>query len=422
MPLTLLLRLPAPGQTDTEWLTVDETGAPAGPRQAGPLNLAAAVGASARIVALAPATQVLLAEPDLPPGSGAKLARAVPFALEEQLTEDIDQLYFAIGRRGPAGKTPVAVVSRTIMESWLASLNAAGLAPVAIYPEISLMPENPGQTVLWLERERLAVRRPGGLPFAVELTPVTEALVVAGMIPDPSDDAAPPKVRESAILYLSREDWLRVQDEFEGLIGQFESLKIQLLPDGALPWLARGLEDGRAINLLQGEFATETDYGAHWRQWRVAAGLAVALLVVHLGAQAVQLQRAKRDSAQLDTQIAQVFSMAMPTEKPLEPRRQMEARLNLVRKSAVGPQYFLHAMQALSAGLSQVPKTSIDALSYREQTVDMKLTAPSVEALSQLSQVIGSKGLVAEIQSSTPVSGGVEAHMQIHTGPAHPHP
>ncbi len=422
MPLTLLLRLPAPGQADTEWLTIDETGAPAGPRGSGPLALAAAAAAGKRIVVLAPAAQMLLAEPELPPGGGAKLARAVPFALEEQLTEDIDQLYFAIGRRGSAGRTPVAVVSRTIIEAWLATLNAAGLTPLAIYPDIFLMEENPGQTVLWLERDRLAVRRRGSLPFAVELTPVTEALVVAGVIPDPSDESAPHKIPESAILYLSREDWLRVQDEFEGLIDQFESLKIQLLADGALPWLARELKDGGMINLLQGEFAVETDYGARWRQWRVAAALAAALLVVHVGAQALQLQQAKRETARLDADIAKVFSSAMPTEKPLEPRKQMEARLNLVRKSAVGPQYFLHAMQVLSTGVSSVPKTSIDALSYREQTVDMKVTAQSVDALSQLSQLIGKQGLTAEIQSSAPVAGGVEAHMQIHTAGAHPHP
>src|SRR5271165_4069512 len=126
MPLTLLLRLPTPGQTDTEWLTVDETGAPAGPKASGPLALAAAVGAQARIVVLAPATQVLLAEPELPPGSGAKLARAVPFALEEQLTEDIDRLVFALGKRRTGGGTPVAVVSRNVLQGWLADLSSAG--------------------------------------------------------------------------------------------------------------------------------------------------------------------------------------------------------------------------------------------------------------------------------------------------------
>src|SRR6202142_4507245 len=284
MPLTLLLRLPAPGQTDTEWLTVDETGAPAGPRQSGPLALAAAVGATAKIVALAPATQVLLADADLPPGNGAKLARAVPFALEEQLTEDIDKLYFAIGRRTAAGKTPVAVVSRTIIDSWLAALSAAGIAPVAMYADISLMPENPGQTVLWLEKDRLAIRRPGRLPFAVELTPVTEALVVAGVIADLDGEAAAARAPESAILYLSREDWLRVQDEFEGLIPRFESLRVQLLADGPLPWLGREIKSGGAVNLLQGEYAADTDYGARWRQWRGAPAPAPAFFVVRRGA------------------------------------------------------------------------------------------------------------------------------------------
>ena len=111
MPQSLLLRLPAPGQEETEWLALDETGAPAPTRQRGSLSLAAAVARTARLVVLAPTTQILLAEPELPPGSGSKLARAVPFALEEHLTEDVDQLSFAVGRRRERG-TPVAVVSR----------------------------------------------------------------------------------------------------------------------------------------------------------------------------------------------------------------------------------------------------------------------------------------------------------------------
>jgi hypothetical protein len=101
-----------------------------------------------------------------------------------------------------------------------------------MYPDISLMPENPSQTVLWLEKARLAVRRPGALPFAVELSPVSEALVVAGVIADPLDSSSEPKVPESAILYITREDWAAVQEEFEPLTDKFDSLKVQLLPDG----------------------------------------------------------------------------------------------------------------------------------------------------------------------------------------------
>ncbi|MEA3133930.1 MAG: ral secretion pathway protein, partial [Gammaproteobacteria bacterium] len=247
MPHTLLLRLPASGQEDTEWLGIDDAGVPSEARARGPLSLAAAVARSARVVVIAPATQILLAEPELPPGSGVKLARAVPFALEEQLTEDIDLLVFALGKRRSGGGTPVAVVSRSVLQGWLADLAAAGIQPVAVYADMSLLPQNPGQTVLWLENGRLSVRRPGKLPFAVELTPVTEALIVAGVIPDPLAGGADALALENAILYVTREDWANVQDEFEKLVDQFASLKIQLLPDGPLPWLARDLAATDAV-------------------------------------------------------------------------------------------------------------------------------------------------------------------------------
>src|ERR1700731_314752 len=111
MPQTLLLRLPSPGQEETEWLTIDDTGESETTRQRGSLTLAAAVSRNGKVVALAPATQTLLAEPELPPGRGDKLARAVPFALEPVLTEDIPPLVFAPGGPRPAGPTPVAAVS-----------------------------------------------------------------------------------------------------------------------------------------------------------------------------------------------------------------------------------------------------------------------------------------------------------------------
>jgi len=422
MPHTLLLRLPAPGQEDTEWLSIDDNGAAEPTRQRGPLSLAAAVARTAKVIALAPATQVLLAEPELPPGSGVKLARAVPFALEEQLTEDIDHLVFALGKRPAVGGTPVAVVARDVLQGWLSELASAGIEPTAIYADMSLVPPNPGQTVLWLENGCLSVRRPDKLPFAVELTPVTEALIVAGVIPDPLAAEPNEAQLESAILYATREDWAKVQEEIEQLVEQFASIKIQLLPDGPLPWLARGLVSTDAVNLLQGEFARTKDYGASFRRWRTAAALAAGLLFVHLAAEAVQLRHAKHESAQLDTQIAEEFSKAMPSEPMQDARRQMQNRLDRIRHSGPGAQQFLRTLQALGGALAGTPNTTLDAMSYHEGALDMKVTAQSLAALSQMSQVISKQGLSAEIQSSTPVGNAVEAHMQLRPIGAKGHP
>jgi type II secretion system protein L len=284
------------------------------------------------------------------------------------------------------------------------------------------MPDNPGQTVLWLEKARLAVRRPGALPFAVELSPVSEALVVAGVIADPLDPGAEPKVPESAILYVTREDWASVQDEFEQLVGKFESLKVQLLPDGALPWLARTLDSSDAVNLLQGEFARTTNLRVRWRQWHTPAWLAAGLLIAHVGAQALQIRHAKHESAVLDGQIASVFAAAMPQEPLKDARRQMQAQLDRIHKKTSSQEYFLHALNTLSGALANAPKTEIASLSYHEQSLEMKLNAPNLAVLSQVSQYIDKQNMKAEITSSTPVAGGVEAHMQVHTLTTRTHP
>jgi general secretion pathway protein L len=427
MPHTLLLRLPAPGEEETEWLSIEDSGVPSSARQRGPLSLAAAVARSARVVALAPASHILLAEPELPPGSGVKLARVVPFALEEQLTEDVDQLCFSIGRRRSSGRTPVAVVSRTTLKGWIAQLAAAGIDPVAMYPDISLVPENPAHTVLWLEGPRLTVHRPGMLPFAVELTPIAEALVVAGVIPDPlaepPREGEAPAPLESAVLYTTREDWTRVQGEFQGMAGLFASLKVQILSDGPLPWLARNLQGSdEAVNLLQGEFARSTDYNARWLRWRTAAMLAGGLLFAHIAAAMIRIHQANHETRSLDAQISQIFQQVMPSEKMQDPRRQMQSRLDRIRHSGAGPEYFLHALEVLSKAISSAPNTRIDSLSYREQALDLRVTAPSLTALSQLSQQVGKQGLTANIQSSQPIEGGVDAHLQVRAAGVKGHP
>lgn len=417
MPQTLLLRLPANPSEETEWLALDEMNAPTLTRQRGSLSLAAAVFRAGRLVVLAPAAQVLLSEPELPPGTGAKIARAVPFALEEQLTEDIDQLVFAIGKRREAGGTPVAVVAKSVLDGWLTELRGAGLEPHAIYTDISLIPENPGQTVLWLEHSRLAVRRPGKLPFVVELSPIREALIVAGVIADPlagTAESVEPKVPESALLYVTREDWAAHEAEIKALVDEFASLKVQLLPDGPLPWLARNLSDSEAVNLLQGDYARGTDYAARWHQWRTAALLAGVLLLVHLGAQALQIRQAKKDGAALDIQITDLFNSITPGEPMRDARKQLQARLERIRHSGAGPEHFLRTFSALSDAVAATPKSNIESLSFHEQTLDVRLTAPDLAAVAQVAQVIGKQSLSADIQSSTPVSSGVEAHMQIH--------
>ena len=75
MTQTLLLRLPAPDSDDAEWLLLDDKGTATGPTQRGALSQVLPLASERRVIVLASATQVLFAEPEMPPGSGSRLAQ-----------------------------------------------------------------------------------------------------------------------------------------------------------------------------------------------------------------------------------------------------------------------------------------------------------------------------------------------------------
>ena len=179
---------------------------------------------------LVPGTDALLAEPVLPVKSGVKLAQVVPFALEEHLASDVEDLHFAVGKRDVRPGTPVTVVARARMDAWQALLTDAGLQADAIYPETAALPETPNAITLLIDGARVYVRRPETPGTVLDVQPLIEALQLAL--------ASGEESREHVTIYVAEDDYERERELLEGLREFTQSLQLKLLPDGPLPLLA----------------------------------------------------------------------------------------------------------------------------------------------------------------------------------------
>src|SRR5215469_4442008 len=119
----LLLRLARGPEQRVSWMAADVAGQPVSAPQSGTLAQAASAAAGRRLIVVAPSSDVLITEVELPVKSGVKLQQVVPFALEEQLAADIETLHFAVGARDEqSGRTRAAVVTRVLMDQWVGSL------------------------------------------------------------------------------------------------------------------------------------------------------------------------------------------------------------------------------------------------------------------------------------------------------------
>jgi general secretion pathway protein L len=356
---------------------------------------------------LVPGTDVLLAEPDVPVRAGAKLQQLVPYALEEHLADDIDDLHFAIGKRaGETSRVPVAVVARALLDAWLAMLRASGIEPEAIYADSDLLPRNPGQAVVLLEEDAVLVRAPGASSVTLPADALAEALEIAQSGAERSASGA-----RGLILYTGAAEWQRHSAQIEAARAHFDGIKIQLLTGGPLALFAQQLPAATPINLLQGTYAPTSARAVGLRAWRVAAILLVSLISLHIAGKLGELQLLKSREHQIDASIRDTFHTAMPGD-PNTPdaRRRMEQRLSAARGAGGG---LLPALQALAQARDATPGMSVQALSFQGGALDMKLSAPDAASLDRVSQSLRTNGWQADLTGGNNAPSGYEGHIQV---------
>ena len=410
----LLIRLTNdPGAV--EYLAADGAGRILEALRSGPMVEAAPRAAGRRICVLAPASDVLLADAEVPARSGARIQQIVPYALEEQLAQDIESLHFAVGRRlGDSPRIPVAVVSRALLEGWLESLHEAGIVPECLYADSSLVPENPGQAVLVLSGDSVIVRASGRPPMTLPLTALAEALEVLRPAADPAP--ATGFGGNGLVVYAGEAEWQQYGASIEAVRSEFEGLSVQLLPDGPLGLFAQSLPGTAAINLLQGAYAPTSQLAGGFKAWRIAAAMLLGLLVLHGIGSTAQLMMLKRTERRLDQSIAETFEQAMPGEhNSSNARHRMEARMAAVAGSTDSAG-LLAMLSAVAQARNAANGTAVQALSYREGMLELQVTAPGADALDHISQQLRTGGWQADLTSGTSSSGSYQGRIQMKPG------
>jgi general secretion pathway protein L len=92
------------------------------------------------LTVVVPAEDVLLLEVDRLTGSEAALARALPYAVEDQLAVPVETQHVAWASLDDPGRVAVGVVARDTLERWLDALREQGLEPDVLVPEALLVP------------------------------------------------------------------------------------------------------------------------------------------------------------------------------------------------------------------------------------------------------------------------------------------
>jgi len=360
------------------------------------------------VVVFVPTIDVVLASASVPVKSGQRLAQAVPYALEEQLIDDIESLHVAIGSQDSDGAVATAVVSQQVMKNWLQRLEEVGVEADVILPDVLALDRINGDwSALQLDDDIVCVRSGMETGFACD----ANNLAVVASSHASECDADPDSMQFTD---CSGTDADNICEQFKKIF----SIPVNIQPcnGDALATLISGYKPTGGINLLQGDFARKSHWLRGQKRWLPAAALLMAWLVLQFAMNIYNLQQLAAVEADYKEKIVQVFKQAFPKVKRIsDPQKQMAIKLKSLRgaPSLVGTGY-IELMEKISQVFIKVPNIEIQTLSFKNGVIDIDLQVKDLDGLESFKEsILKISGINIDIKSTSQRKGKLLSRIQI---------
>ena len=366
-----------------------------------PLEQVLALAPGKRLVVFVPGGEVRLTTANVPARNLQKILQAVPYALEDQLAEDVETLHFAVTidpqRRRADDPHPVAIVSRARMDAWLAPLRARKLHADAVVPETLCLPlPEPGHWTGYAERERVTVRTSAYRGFSCALAD----LAMYAQVADPEHQAP-------LRLAVGRD----VENDFTSL-----GRPVELLPGNAsaLEVFVKNWQADRSISLLQGTYSAAQDWQRLAKPWRLALGVAAAWAVLTFASQAIETVQLGRELKKQDADNIARYQTLFPGEtRIVDMAAQAQQQLAQLRGGG-GRAPLFTLLGALASALTANQGLTLQSIQFRDGAMYLGLTGADLSALESLRTWFAAhRETNLEVQSANSGTSGVQIRLKL---------
>lgn len=377
------------------WVRTDRRGRPAAQGTADTLGeLTKTARNDGRIVAVLPGEWVVTRRVSVPATSRRKAIAAIPYALEETLTEDIDELHFAV-LAFEDGNALVGVASRSVLRDAVERFLNAGMRVSAMVADYQLLPIHPDAraTVAHTGGDRICMLDADGVGSVLD--------------------------SESLVLW-----WNSSGHEQSSIAVNRRSLAASLTGQGATvsewdigrdfgAWLRHRPADADLPDLLSADLFPDSQ-GRGGRGWAVAAILFGIAVAGRIGLDGYDYWQLEERNAALDGEIAALVTDNFPSiSRVVNPRVQLQQEIDALRTRAGGGDLFPALLQRVATAVPAV-RAEVTDLSYREEALTVGCTTTQFSSLDALRERLAAGGGVeVELVSSGSLDNKVTGRFRI---------
>ncbi|MCL1042541.1 type II secretion system protein GspL [Shewanella marisflavi] len=314
---------------------------------------------------LVPASAITLTSVQLPEKGQRQALKALPFMLEENLAENVDELHFVTGPRDGESLS-VAVVAHEQMQTWLSWLSEAGIKARQLVPDCLALPLQECQWAAMKFGSDYLLRTSAGSGVSLDAAWFQAALPKLAM-----------RQEETPITLANYSDL-----EIQGVEVKPQPLDLPMLV------LAKGILNA-PLNLLSGIYTPKREYSKHLMVWRNAAIIVLVALVLALVNKGLNIHHMNVEREALQQQTADIFKQVMGSSRIVNVRSQMESQLRTLQGAGGGVAFFT-MLDDMAEGFNKVPDLKPTSLRFDSgrNELRMQITAKSYAQIEEFKEII----------------------------------
>lgn len=324
-----------------------------------------------------PGSDVLLKRIALPTKSQRSMRAAVPYMLEDELAQDVDELFFAYADNVADDENNcfVAIVESAQMQLWLGWLAKAKIKIKTLQSEVLAMPYKQGEwSAIALHSSNNVVNQivlRQGEWQGCTLDNQAWQFTVEHIFSTPKhSNNSQEEIENDAVT-------LNAYSELPNIVGTSSHIKvIKAEEELPLALLAQHCQR-KPFNLLQGEFKVTEKRSLVLTNWLWAAGLALCAVLVNVGYKSAQLWQLSTQQAQVEEQIIARYKKVFPRTKRVRIGT-IKSQLNkkIAQLGGVSDSSgFLAMLSKVQPAFTQVPQLKPESLKFDGKRQELRLQA-----------------------------------------------
>lgn len=314
----------------------------------------------------------------IPSTNMAQIKKAIPFAVEEELAEDIDRVHFSVGPINKDKTISVAVINNDVMDACLERLNELSVQPSYFIPDFYSATHIENTWSVCVEKEMSQIRTGEYTGYVVQTAQLMELLelTLKTLEYPPSEinlfnfaGEALPELKEKTIHNIP--------------------VNIQTMTTGFFEYTCQNILKQPFINLLQGPYKMGVKFAKAKKAWVLAGCVFAVWAIISFSGAVASHFYYSHQKAKLQKQIDSIYMDVFPQSTTIvSPQLRIQREIDKYRRAS-SDGGFLMLLGKVGAVLQKESSIiSLESLSFQNDNLVFSVKTSSFQNLQQLSKAL----------------------------------